>query len=190
MNAPFRTPSLKPEPHRFTLDDVERMQGIGLLQEGGKFELIEGEIIDMPSEGELHLELKERLNRHLVGALSAAYGLIPDGTLRLSPYNAPEPDFYIYPKPGKAYDVRGPDAPLVIEIAVSSLRDNLERKARIYREHGVREYWVIDADRSETRVHRVDGAWPAKPATHFSEPLRAQFVPGLEVRIADLLAAG
>lgn len=187
MNAPFRTPLLKPEPHRFTLDDVERMQEIGLLQEGGKFELIEGEIIDTPSEGELHLELKERLNRFLIGALSTAYGLIPDGTLRLSEKNGPEPDFYIYPKPGKAYAVRGPDVLLVIEIAITSKEMDLGRKAAIYRDHGVREYWVIDPSADATHVHRLDGQWPAKPPTPFDAMLEAKLIPGLTLRVSDLL---
>jgi Uma2 family endonuclease len=184
MNAPFRTPPLKPEPHRFTLDDIERMQTIGLLQEGGKFELIEGEIIDMPLEGELHLELKEKLNRLLIGALSTAYGLIPDGTLRLSPTNAPEPDFYIYPKPGRAFAMRGPDVLLVIEI--TSVEIDLGRKAAIYRAHGVREYWVIDPSIEATHVHRLDGAWPKQPPTPFSEILKSQLIPELAIRIADL----
>jgi Uma2 family endonuclease len=188
MNAPFPIPPITPQPHRFTLDDVERMQEIGLLDEGGKFELIEGEIIDMPSEGELHLELKERLNRYLVSALPRIYGVVPDGTLRLSDHNAPEPDFYVYSKPGKAFDQRGPDVLLVIEIAVSSLQDNLGRKARIYREHGVREYWVVDADSGETHIHRLDGEWPAIPAIPFSGVLKAHLIPNLEIRIAELLA--
>jgi Uma2 family endonuclease len=187
MNAPFGTPPLKPEPHQFTLDDIERMQEIGLLQEGGKFELIEGEIIDMPHEGELHLELKEKLNRLLIGALSTAYGLIPDGTLRLSPTNAPEPDFYIYPKPGKAFAMRGPDVLLVIEIAIASAEIDLGRKAAVYRAHGVREYWVIDPSIEATHVHRLDGAWPAQPPTSFSEILESQLIPELSIRIADLI---
>lgn len=187
MNAPFRFPASSPQPHRFTIDDVERMQANGVLEEGGKFELIEGEIIDMPSEGELHLELKEALNRKLIGALSTAYGLVPDGTLRLSSESAPEPDFYIYPKPGRAYDMRGPNVLLVIEIAVSSLQDNLGRKARIYRQHGVREYWVIDAERRETHVHSLDGAWPSAEAIPFAGMLNAQLIPGLAIRIVDLL---
>ncbi|MDZ4761627.1 MAG: Uma2 family endonuclease [Alphaproteobacteria bacterium] len=187
MNAPFRLPPASPERHRFTVDDVMRMQEAGIIADDDNFELIEGEIIDMPSEGEVHLDIKEALNRALIARLSTAYGLLPDGTLRLSAHNAPEPDFYIYPKPGKAFAMRGRDVLLVIEIAVTSLNHDLNRKAAIYRDHGVRECWVIDAEARATYIHRLDGAWPALPPTPFDQPLEARLIPGLSIRIADLV---
>jgi Uma2 family endonuclease len=219
MNAPFRPPLLEPQPHRFTVDDLQRMyeigvippavrielldgevpwrftiddvyrmQEAGILEEGGPFELIEGEIIDMPSEGSLHLLMKERLARRLYALLSTAYGIIPDGTLGLSSMLAPDPDFYIYPKPGEAYDMRGPDVLLVIEIAVTSQSADLGRKAQNYREHGVREYWVIEPEARVTHVHRLAEAWPLEPPTPFADTLKAQLIPGLEINLAELLA--
>lgn len=173
-----------PEPHRFTGDDVLRMQAAGLLLEGGKFELIDGEIIDMPTEGSTHLELKVALTRHLNRSLPDEIGLVPDGTLRLGERVWPEPDLYLYPSAMLASDVRGPDTLLIIEISDSTLAYDLGPKAAIYRHHGVREYWALDVAARETHVHMLDGDWPTKPVG-FDQALTPTLLGGIALRIAD-----
>ena len=42
---------------------------------------------------------------------------------------------------------------LLIEIAASSLAYDRKLKARLYARHGIREYWVIDANKSVTWIH-------------------------------------
>ncbi len=161
------------------------MQAAGLLLEGGKFELIDGEIIDMPSEGSAHLDLKVALNRYLVKSLPDEFGLVPDGTLRLAERLWPEPDLYLYPSAMLASDVRGPDTLLVIEIADTTLKYDLGAKAARYRQHGVREYWVLDVVGRETHVHLLNGAWPMKPQS-FGEALTPTLLGGFKLRVADL----
>ena len=43
---------------------------------------------------------------------------------------------------------------LCVEIADTTLKYDLGTKAEIYSVFGVREYWVINADTLEARVHR------------------------------------
>ena len=50
--------------------------------------------------------------------------------------------------------MRGRDALLVVEVAETSLRYDLNTKAPIYAAHGVREYWVINAGTRTTMVHK------------------------------------
>lgn len=176
-----------PERIRFTLDDVLHMQAEGMFGDGD-VELIEGEIYAMPAEGDLHLELKEILTRKLILMLAPLgdYGVIVDGTLKLSDTNAPDPDFWIYRRDGRrASEQRGPDVLLLIEIAVSSKAHDLGLKARIYREHGVREYWVIEPEARVVHVHRLDGEWPAA-AVSFETPLTPDLLEGLEIDLSTL----
>jgi Uma2 family endonuclease len=175
-----------PEPHRFTGEDVLTMQAAGLLLEGGKFELIDGEIIDMPFEGSAHLELKVALTRHLNRMLPAEIGLVPDGTLRLDERIWPEPDIYLYPYSMMAAEVRGPDTLLVIEIADSTLSYDLGVKAARYRLHGVREYWVIDVVARETHVHLLNAEWPMQPRG-FDAVLTPTLLGGFQLSIAGLV---
>src|SRR5579872_3333170 len=185
MNVSLHPRFGEPAKHLFTGEDVLRMMKAGLLLEGGKFELIEGEIIDMPSEGDAHLALKVALNRFLARALPDAIGLVPDGTLRLGEADWPEPDLYLYPASMQPGAVRGPDTLLVVELSDSTVAHDLNRNAELYRRHGVREYWVVDLNRRVTHVQREGGAWP-EPAVPLTATLGPRLIPGLSVTIADL----
>ncbi|MBN8605325.1 MAG: Uma2 family endonuclease [Caulobacterales bacterium] len=187
MNAPTSFASRQThERHRFTGEDVLAMMRAGLLQEGGKFELIDGEVIDMPAEGAQHLELRMRLSRFLSRALPDEIGLVPDGTLRLSDTFWPEPDLYLFPAHLSVEAVRGPDLLLVIELSDTTVRYDMGRKAEIYREHGVREYWVLDVVKREAHVHVRDatGEWSLKTVS-FDETLKPILLGELTIRIAD-----
>src|SRR5437867_5361711 len=70
-----------------------------------------------------------------------------------------EPDIAVYPKTlfkksekGFAQLDRG-EALLVIEVAASSLAYDKGLKARLYARHGVKEFWVIDANTRSTWIH-------------------------------------
>jgi Uma2 family endonuclease len=58
----------------------------------------------------------------------------------------------------------------VVEIADSSLRYDIGRKAALYASFGVRELWVIDAVRLTTRVFREPAADGYRDVRDFSAP--------------------
>ena len=99
MNAPLPARDLawrwegppEPAPHRFTLDEVLAMQAAEIIHPDARIELLDGEIIDMPEEGELHVWFKVELTRFLVRALPDDLRLAPDATLSLAPRDAPDP---------------------------------------------------------------------------------------------------
>jgi Uma2 family endonuclease len=186
MNAWMRRHLDAPTRHEFTGEDVLRMMAADVLYEGGRFELIGGEIVDLPPEGEMHLSLRIALSRSLSRSLPDEIALTPDGTLRLGDKDWPEPDFYLFPASMRVSQVRGPDLLLVIEISDSTLAHDLRRKAELYRRFGVREYWVADVNAGVTHVHRLDGAWPAAPIA-FAVELEPSLISGLRLRIADFL---
>jgi Uma2 family endonuclease len=186
MNALMRPQA--PVGHRFSGEDVLIMQEAGILLEGGPFELIEGEIIDAPSEGDAHQGLRTALMRFLNRSLPDDIHLASDGTLRLSDDSWPQPDFHLYPATPLPSAVGGGDTLLVIELSDSSLPYDMRRKAELYRHFGVREYWVIDLNAGLLHVHRADGAWPAPPIA-FTETVEPGLLPGLSIRIADFLPA-
>ncbi|OQW57801.1 MAG: hypothetical protein A4S17_04095 [Proteobacteria bacterium HN_bin10] len=162
------------------------MMRAGLLVEGGSFELIDGEVIDMPSEGGDHLELKVRLNKFFIKALPDEVALAPDGTLRLGETHWPQPDLYLYPAAMRADAVRGPDVLLLIELSDTTFRYDIGRKAALYAQHAVREYWVIDLNKKETFVHVLGAEWPRAPVG-FDVPLTPTLLSGLTVRLADFV---
>jgi Uma2 family endonuclease len=185
MNIRVRPPPATPTRHGFTGEEVLRMQEAGLLEDGD-FELIDGEVIDMPSEGEVHSSLMISLNRFLVKAVADDILVAPDRTLRLAEKDWPEPDFYIFPATLRPGAVRGADLLLLIEVSDSTLAHDLRRKADLYRQYGVREYWVIDVNASLLHVHRLDGEWPAAPVP-LTQAVTPSLIADLSLRLSDFL---
>ena len=64
----------------------------------------------------------------------------------------------IYPRATGLAGLAGATVLLVVEIANSSLRYDVGRKAALYASFGIRELWVIDAVRLTTRVFREPGS--------------------------------
>ena len=79
-------------------------------------------------------------------------------TFRLSEDTYLEPDVVIYPRATGFAGLAGASVLFVVEIADSSLRYDIGRKAALYASFGVRELWVIDAVRLTTRVFREPAA--------------------------------
>ena len=69
-----------------------------------------------------------------------------------------EPDAVIYPGAVGLSGIEGPNVLLVVEIADSSKRYDMGRKAKLYASFGVRELWVIDAVKLTARMFRSPSA--------------------------------
>jgi Uma2 family endonuclease len=189
MNAPYRHPSEPPAKYLLTVDDVFKMQDAGVLPPDHRCELIHGELIEMPSEGDLHSYLKARLITWFARKLDpAVHAVGPDTTFFLEDREAPEPDLFLHEASLRPSQVRGDNVLLVVEIAYSSLAYDLKVKADLYRDFGVREYWVIDVANYVTHVHVLQGgAWEKAAPIPFAALLKPALIPDVDVCIADLV---
>ncbi len=143
-------------PARLTVDQLYDLTAAGTLAEDEKFELIDGEIVPMAAaKTDWHSIMTSRLTRALVLALPGDLRLFVEPSVTFSPALLLEPDLAVWKKGGMPRQVRGPDLMLVIEVADSSLGYDLRTKAPLYAEHGVRDYWVVDAVRQTIRTHRL-----------------------------------
>ena len=141
-------PSEVPRPVRLSVDDFL------LLAESGAFdhlpkkvELLDGVITVMSPQLSRHMFVKSEFAFRLMSRLrevGSPLKAFVDGTLTAPPANAPEPDIFLTNNPhGEGYaHVR--EAPLVIEVAHTTVRHDLGPKKCIYAEAGVPEYWVLD----------------------------------------------
>ena len=93
--------------------------------------------------------------------------MIPETTFRLSEDTYLEPDVVIYPRTTGIRGLAADNVLLVVEIADSSLRYDIGRKAALYAGFGIRELWVIDAVRLTTRVFREPAADGYREARDF-----------------------
>lgn len=139
---------------RFTVADVEAMVEAGLMEEDERVELIGGELVPMSAKGNRHETVKSALLDRWYRSRPDDCRLVPGTTFRLSEDTYLEPDVVIYERDKGLKNLSGENVLLVVEMADSSLRYDTGRKAALYAGFGVRELWVIDAVRLETRVFR------------------------------------
>jgi Uma2 family endonuclease len=180
----------------FTADDVRRMVEAEILDEGEHVELVDGELIETPAKGFAHDRVKNALVRRLARALPDHLYVATESTLQLGPAFLLEPDILVARSDSVIASEEGfatvgaGGALLVIEVALSSASYDRDRKARVYADHGVPEYWVLDLNERAAVVHR--GPSPAGYAeiqTHGPETLLQPTAPELHavsVRLADL----
>ena len=175
-------------PHRFTVEDMFAMARAGLLDDDGRYEVIDGELIDMPMDGDLHLQFTAGVLRWLSEGVGRTTYILPNGTLKLSRDNGPSPDFYVAPARLAPGEVRGTDVLLAIEISDTSLTRDLRTKANLYARFGVADYWVVDVKAERVIVHRepTPAGYASVAIVSREEPLAALGIEGLVLRLADL----
>ena len=143
---------------RFTVAEVEAMVAAGVMEEDERVELIGGELVPMSPKGNHHEVAKSALVDRWIRSRPDDCRLTQETTFRLSEDTYLEPDIVIYPRVSGIRGLSANNVLLVVEIADSSLRYDIGRKAALYASFGIRELWVIDAVRLTTRVFRDPAA--------------------------------
>jgi Uma2 family endonuclease len=139
------------EIYRVSTDKYHEFIECGALV-GARVELIHGLICDMSPRTEAHELVCEWLNRFLATRLNEKLRLRVASSLTTAD-SEPEPDFAVI-APGAVAPYHPGSAELVIEVCISSRHRDLVVKPPIYASAGVKEYWVIDVERSRVIVHQ------------------------------------
>ncbi len=176
------------QPHRFTLDDVLRMQDAGILDADARIELIDGGLVEMASEGASHTRAKMQIAYAFMAQAKGEIVVIVDSTLRLAPTYAPDPDLYLYDASLTLEQVNGANLGLVIEVAQSTVSKDLSIKAELYAQHGVRDYWVVDVNTNMVTVHRDLSGGVYRAITPYSarDTVTSLVFPALTLCLAEL----
>lgn len=179
-------------PFRFTVDQFLALCEQGLFDDYAKSELIEGEIVVMNAQHSRHARIKTRLAIRLANALEALGSPFEpqvEVSVRLSDGSLPEPDIVVTSYRGAGV-VPVETVALLIEVSDSTLETDLGRKADLYAEAGVPEYWVVDLNENRVLLHanpREDGSgYDGQLDVPFGETLHAATVEGLMAETAGL----
>jgi Uma2 family endonuclease len=145
---------------RFSRREVDRMQELGII-DGQRCELIDGELIDKMGQNPPHAQAIRKLFSWLVslfGPLQLQMQLPIEVKPADSEWSLPEPDVAVLAEGasgdyGKRHP-RGDELLLVVEVADTSLRQDLTTKRDLYARAAVAEYWVLDLQSRCLVVHR------------------------------------
>jgi Uma2 family endonuclease len=173
--------------HRFTIEEYHHLVEEGLLEEDAQVELLGGKVVPMSPIGPRHYWIVNRLFRAFLRQENGHFETGQDCPLPIPDHDEPQPDLLLY-RLGAANEerqVQPADVLLVVEVAQSTRRRDLIKKARIYERGNVREYWVVDlkknclhvftlaGERYETRIVREGKVSP-------------QALPGVEIDVTAL----
>ncbi len=167
----------------FTVDEVLRMQELGIFAEDERFELIDGEIVAKQAKFVPHGRVESILSRALFAVLPTELELFLDTSLQISRKTFLNPDLCLC-RPGRLGPLLDPaDVVLAIEVSDSTHGYDRGLKARTYARAGVPELWVVDVATRRTFVHRQpsrDG-WGVVETIEAGEPLETAALPGLSL---------
>ena len=138
---------------RWTVAEIMAMVRAGIIHEHERIELIGGEVVPMSPKGIRHELLKSALNIYWAQRLPHAIRFSTETTFHLNEDSYVEPDFVFYRRADGLAKLSPLTALLAVEVADTSLSYDLGRKARIYATVGVRELWVMNADKLVAHIH-------------------------------------
>lgn len=145
-----------PRRHAITVPEYLRMGEAHVFAQHARLELMEGEIVEMAPIGSPHAAVVNALDTLLRVAAPAAMVSVQN-PLVLSERSAPQPDVVLLrPRADRYYHSHptAADALLVVEVADTTLRYDLEIKRPLYARAGVAELWIVDIDRRELHEFR------------------------------------
>jgi Uma2 family endonuclease len=137
---------------RFTVADLEAMVAAGILDANERIELIGGELVPMSPKGDAHEDVKVFLVDHWIRRRTDDTAVAQETAFRPSEFDYFEPDIIIFPRAVPRRKLKPRDILLIVEIADSSLRYDMNQKSQLYARLGIREFWVIDAVKRATHV--------------------------------------
>jgi Uma2 family endonuclease len=141
----------------FTIDQYHQMITSGVLTEGDRVELIDGEILEMVAIGSKHGAQVKRLNRLLSGLLESSVLVSVQDPVELGPRSEPQPDVALLRWRADFYETSHPQASdvyLVIEVADSTLDYDRSVKVLLYSRSNIFEYWIVNLQDNVIEVHR------------------------------------
>jgi Uma2 family endonuclease len=167
------------------------MGEVGIFGPSARVELIEGEIIDLAPIGSVHSGVVEQLASLLRAACGNRAMVRTQQPVALDEHSEPQPDIALVQVRADFYRHAHPrpaDVLLLVEVADSSLRYDIDVKVPLYARRGVAAVWVVDIE--ARRLCRygdlVAGAYRLVEMPNFDAPLVA--APGIVVNLAGVLA--
>ncbi|MFM7424166.1 MAG: Uma2 family endonuclease [Elainella sp.] len=177
---------------KWTLEQYHQMIAAGIL-EGQPVELLNGEIIEMPPEGEPHAYYNTNARDYLVGLLGERAQVREGHPITIPSSNSePEPDLAIVQPLAREYLNHHPYPENIfwlIEFSNSSLAKDLNPKAKAYAAAGIAEYWVVNLRTMELVVMRSPKQGDYQSVTTLTQgEINPVAFPDLRLSVQRLLA--
>ncbi|MFQ4135854.1 Uma2 family endonuclease [Nodosilinea sp. PGN35] len=149
---------------KWTLEDYHQMIAAGILSDR-RVELLNGEIIELPPEGEPHAYYTSTVGNYLRTLLGNRAQISEGHPITIpATQSEPEPDIAVVQPLGREYLRHHPYPENVfwlIEFSNTSLKKDSDPKARAYAAAGIPDYWIVNLQTMELIIMRdpADGCY-------------------------------
>ena len=171
---------------RITAEQLEALAASGATDGLPRLELRDGVLCQLSPQYIPHLLAKTAVYdslRDALRALGSPLRVASEGSVRVGAGEVPMPDVFVW----EAHRGRGAvpvqSVALVVEVADTTLDDDLGRKRQVYAIGGIPEYWVVDLIGRVIHQH-----WAPELTSYslgrmvpFGDELQAATIPGLQV---------
>jgi Uma2 family endonuclease len=186
--------ALQKEKRRFTYADYKEWE----LDESERYELIDGEAFAMSAPNTRHqavlVELSSQFRVYLRGKPCQVFPSPYDVRLFYeedeSDDTVVQPDIMVICDKNKIGDEGCRGAPdLIIEIlSPSNTATEMERKFLLYREAGVREYWIVDSKNNTLKVHLFQDSNILTNTYKNTDTVPVAVLPGFSIALEQVFA--
>jgi Uma2 family endonuclease len=176
-----------------TVEEFEALAETEGWDEDTRVELLDGEVVWMSPINDPHAACVRRLTQLFSRHYAAPLTLVSvQNPIRIERYDEPQPDIALLRPQPDFYASATPtpaDVLLLVEIADTTLRTDLGRKARIYASGGVAEYWVVDLNNRVLYVHReaAGATYAVRQVLGPRERVAPGFAPHVEVGVEEVI---
>ncbi|MBV9851600.1 MAG: Uma2 family endonuclease [Armatimonadetes bacterium] len=176
----------------WTVETFDRAVDMGVFREPKRLELIHGRIVEKMPQSSLHANVVEFCASCLRSAMAPRFRVREEKPIHIAFDGEPVPDVALVR--GQLLDSHQPlpqpaDVVLLVEVAVSSVDNDLGEKALLYAEAGIEDYWTVVVEEGVVLVHRDPtpqgyASVATLGAGQTVSPLAAQ---GVTLAVGDLL---
>jgi Uma2 family endonuclease len=140
--------------------EYDRLVECGMF-EGERLELLDGLLVVREPQKSPHASTVSQVGLVLGVAFGVGWHVRTQLPLALDNDSEPEPDVAVVPGvPHDYFNAHPTTAPLIVEVADSSLRLDRRFKTGLYARAGVQEYWIVNLVDEVLEVHRDPHAAP------------------------------
>ena len=139
---------------RFSKAEYYRMGELGFFR-GQRVELIEGKIMVLSPQGNLHAGLVDLVGEGLRDLFGPGHRVRAQLPVDLGEATEPEPDLAVFVGSKRQFLAGHPTSPLlIVEISDTTLAYDRGRKASLYARAGIADYWIVNVNERQLEVYR------------------------------------
>ena len=143
--------------YRFTVEGLQAALKADIFDHPERMELVQGIVMEQPEPTMRQNQMTDRLSRQLRETLKRRFLVYGRRPLSMNHYNQPTVDIMAVTGVKTDYSLRHPtpaEAVLLVEVSDQTAAYDLGKKAMLYAEANIVDYWVVLVSENAVVVHR------------------------------------